>query len=127
MRYEELSGNVDKAIVEIFRVYVGPKKFISYEGLYLKTGIGVTSLYDYSDPLKQNPNIARALSICSVLPSSAMDMLLEPIGMTARVVEGDVDDFEPLIKSARVVEGFAESHKDGVFCYRDRFKNIPTG
>jgi hypothetical protein len=72
------SRDVDKRVGDVFRMFVGQGRRISYAALVEATGVPLTSLKGYAGGVAMPLHVA--LRLIPALPREAANMLVEPCG-----------------------------------------------
>jgi hypothetical protein len=122
MSERELYANLDKAIKEVFQMYVGGgDDQISYTELSARTKIKETALYDFNKTDTHLPKLARLFLIVSHLPepADAMDRILKVIGLGAHTLTGDICYFTLQASCGHLLSVTSKALEDGIVNHQE--------
>lgn len=119
MKISELSANLQTAWQEAIRAHCGKGKQFSVADLAAASGVSAGSIYSIMEG-DYSPSWPHAMAILSVLPKSAADMVLAPIGYTVAPQEGDACHFKVGGAIGQAIAHLNTALEDGRFDHRER-------
>lgn len=109
-------------VQDVFRLYVGHGKRISFAVLAERTGIGLSSLKDYASG-SSVPGGAALLRLVAVLPQEAGDMLIEPCGYRLRPIDAEEDTWLSIgAEASMLTYELFDAQSDGRIDHREAEK-----
>lgn len=124
MSDQELSENVKRSWPALFSRIVGKGKDFTVKKISSISSVPESALYSIGDGTHQ-PRWDHAVRLLRVLPNSAVNELLRPIGLTVHAIEGERCDHSTLADLCRTAAEFAEALEDGRVDHQEYLKMRP--
>lgn len=122
----ELRKNIRDSWPDIFREYVGFKKFISFDELETLSGVPLSTLHKISAG-EHSPRWMYGMLIMAHLPPSAADMLMQPVGIaTHPLAAGKACARATAADITGAAATMADALRDGFVDHKERADMLPV-